>query len=641
MGLADTRRQTRRTVEGNVAATRAAGEAGGTMRERWWDSAVAQGVVMVAITVLVFSFFLRFPDHEQSPLSQAERLAFDLQMRFLRSWAPREARVEPVLIGVDESAEDAFEEPIAMWHKHFARTLDALVLAKPAFVAMDVQMPSRSFDTIRPGLDYQFLVSLFRIKQNVPFVVVHTFDRTGSLAKVHDTYLNRLGDESFSIDRVIEDPDRVARRYNEREVIAAGSLVPLAGHIARHFGKSTEPGYIDYSIGGLIHYIPIQQVIAWGSAGDVAELKRRFEGRVVLIGSVTRSADRWNLAVPLSAWERDQRGNLQTNQPGVIVHYQTLRGMLGDGLIRPIPAWLKWGICAVLMTLLFVPSNRRLMMFTGLATIGIFALSVSLITAKVLIPAVTFVVLMWIAVLVGAAADGARTLIEKNRLRSSFSGSVSPAVLQEILSGNLEGGVSTKAADVCVMFTDIRGFTGISESLPPERVTSLLTRYFDLMVDCVHRNRGTMDKFMGDGMMVLFGAPKREGNPCRDAVECARQMVEALGALNDELGIQGMPPIAIGIGINYGRVVVGNIGSTERHNYSAIGDAVNVASRVEGLTKRLGTPVVFTDAVKAELGAEFDCADFGTQPIRGHSPMRLWGIRGLGGDTRAGVQDTD
>ena len=105
-------------------------------------------------------------------------------------------------------------------------------------------------------------------------------------------------------------------------------------------------------------------------------------------------------------------------------------------------------------------------------------------------------------------------------------------------------------------------------------------------------------------------------------------MVGQLKVLNEEFAAEGLPPVAIGIGINYGKVVVGNIGSSVRHNYSAIGDAVNVASRVEGLTKRLGSPIVFTDAVKARLGSEFSMIDCGEQPIRGHSPMRLWGVQG-------------
>lgn len=180
------------------------------------------------------------------------------------------------------------------------------------------------------------------------------------------------------------------------------------------------------------------------------------------------------------------------------------------------------------------------------------------------------------------------------------------------------------------MFSDIRGFTGLSESLSPEEVTSLLTRYFDRMVGSVHRFNGTMDKFMGDGMMVLFGAPRGLANPCESAVRCGFDMVEQLRKLNEEFATEGLPPVAIGIGINYGKVVVGNIGSTERHNYSAIGDAVNVASRIEGLTKRLGTPIVMTDQVKTQLSGEFEMIDFGEQALRGHSAMQLWGVKTVG-----------
>ena len=594
---------------------------------RWWELRTSQNVMLFAIAILLFSFLLKVPSPEQAVLGLLERMSFDLQMKFLREYFPRAAIAEPVLIGIDESAEDAFEEPIAMWHKHLAKTLDTMLIAKPALVGMDIQMPTRSFDKILPGLDYSFLVSLFRLKQNLPLVVVHTLDRAGNLAPIHATYLNRLGDESFALDRVLEDPDRIPRRYNERELIKEGSLVPCAGHIARVMGKTVETGYIDFSVGERITYIPIQSVLGWMADGNHEELRKRFQGRVVLIGSVSRAQDRWKLPVALSDWERDGRGELQLNQPGVIVHFQTLRSMLGEGLIKPIPEWLTWLVFVLLLSFVFIPSTKYTYWFTFAGAPLLFlSISVILITAKILIPAVSFLILLWISVMVGAIADGTRTLLEKNRLKQSFSGSVSPAVLQEMLAGNLSSGISAKSAEICVMFTDIRGFTGLSESLSPESVTSLLTRYFDRMVGCVHRHDGTMDKFMGDGMMVFFGAPRSMGNPCVNAVKCGIDMVEELKKMNAEFATEGLPHVAIGIGINYGKVVVGNIGSTERHNYSAIGDAVNVASRVEGLTKRLGSPIVFTDSVKARLGEGFEMIDFGEQAIRGHSPMRLWGV---------------
>jgi class 3 adenylate cyclase len=408
----------------------------------------------------------------------------------------------------------------------------------------------------------------------------------------------------------------------------------FAAEIARKAGKQSAEGLVDYSVGGLVRYIPLQQVLAWQDSNNLTELKRQFAGKVVLIGSVQRVIDRWKLPVGISDWERggstDDPDKLNLNQSGVVYHYQVLRNLLGDGVLTPLPIFWAWIISALLFALVLVPSEKRTYFHTFVvAPLVLLALSMLLITFNVYIPAVTFTLVLWVAVGVGAMAEGMATLAERNRIKQSFSGSVSPAVLQEILAGNLAGGVSSKTLEVCVLFSDIRGFTGISESLSPEAVTSLLTRYFDRMVGSVHRFDGTMDKFMGDGMMVLFGAPRSLPNSCDSAVRCAFDMVEQLRKLNEEFAGEGLPPVAIGIGINYGKVVVGNIGSTERHNYSAIGDAVNVASRVEGLTKELKSPIVLTDTVKAQLSEGFEMIDFGEQALRGHSAMQLWGVKAV------------
>ena len=604
---------------------------------RLWNAKSSHGVMLLAIAILIFSFLLRVPTADQAVIGLLERLSFDIQVRFLRNYFPQSARVEPILIGIDDATEDVFDEPLAMWHRHLGKTMQALAIAKPRLVGMDVVLPPKSFDKFIPGLDLSLLTGLKRLQDVAPIVVVHAVDRSGNLAPIHKPFLRILGDDAFGIDRHLEDPDRVSRRFIESELLVKEAPFPtFIGRIMLTLGMGVQEGYIDFTVGELTHYVPIQQVVAWLEAGEIEQLRRRFAGRVVLIGNVTQTQDRWNLPVALSDWERLNNGELKLNQPGVMVHLQILRSVLGDGLIKPIPNWLKWSICAALLGFVFVPSNRYTYWFAfPIATLLIISTSVILITAKILIPAVTFVIVLWVAVMVGAIADGMDTLLEKNRFKQNFSGSVSPTVLQEIMAGNLAGGISAKSAEICVMFTDIRGFTGLSESLSAESVTSLLTRYFDRMVACVHRNDGTMDKFMGDGMMVFFGAPRSIGNPCINAVKCGIDMVEELKKMNAEFATEGLPHVAIGIGINYGKVVVGNIGSTERHNYSAIGDAVNVASRVEGLTKRLGSPIVFTDSVKERLGEGFEMIDFGEQAIRGHSPMRLWGVSAVPAATGA------
>ncbi len=600
----------------------------------WWVQHGKRSLALLAIAIVVFSFLWSFPNRNQSLISLLERLSFDVQMTLMRNLFPRPAKVEPVLIGIDDASEDVFEEPLAMWHQHLGKTMRALAAVKPLVVGVDIQLPPRSFDKIMPGLDRALLTGMLELKQAAPLVVAHTVDRLGFIAPIHIPFLRMLGDETFAIDKVIEDPDRVARRFSETSVVNVGTFPVFAAEIARKAGKQSAEGFVDYSIGGLVRYVPLQHVLLWQDTNNLSELKRQFGGKVVLIGSVQRVIDRWKLPVGISDWERggstDDPDKLNLNQSGVVFHYQVLRNLLGDGLLVPLSGAWAWSICVLLFVFVLVPSERRTYFHAFVvAPLVLLALSMLLITFNIYIPAVTFTLVLWVAVGVGAMAEGMATLAERNRIKQSFSGSVSPAVLQEILAGNLAGGVSSKTAEVCVLFSDIRGFTGISESLSPEAVTSLLTRYFDRMVGSVHRFDGTMDKFMGDGMMVLFGAPRSLANPCESAVRCAFDMVEQLRKLNEEFAGEGLPPVAIGIGINYGKVVVGNIGSTERHNYSAIGDAVNVASRVEGLTKELKSPIVLTDTVKAQLSAGFEMIDFGEQALRGHSAMQLWGVKAV------------
>ena len=139
------------------------------------------------------------------------------------------------------------------------------------------------------------------------------------------------------------------------------------------------------------------------------------------------------------------------------------------------------------------------------------------------------------------------------------------------------------------------------------------------MVHAVHRYEGTVDKFIGDGMMVLFGAPNKSPDPCGDAVRCALAMMDELDRLNADFEREGLP--------NYGTATVGYIGSSVRHNYSAIGDAVNVAARVEGLTKELGRKIIITGAVVARIGEGFNFDPLGDHKVKGHSPVEVWGIR--------------
>ena len=230
---------------------------------RLWARQATRSVALLAIATLVFSFLWSFPNRSQSLVSLLERLSFDLQMRTMRSLYPRPALVEPVLIGMDDGSEDVFEEPLAMWHEHLGKTMRALAAVKPAVVGVDIQLPPRSFDKIKPGLDRALFTGLVELKRVAPLVVAHTVDRAGFIAPIHKPFLRVLGDETFAIDKIVEDPDRVARRFSETGVVNTGTFPVFAAEIARRAGRQSGEGLIDYSVGGLIHYIPIQQVLEW------------------------------------------------------------------------------------------------------------------------------------------------------------------------------------------------------------------------------------------------------------------------------------------------------------------------------------------------------------------------------------------
>ncbi len=567
------------------------------------------------------------PRPRESILAELDRFAFDLQMRLLREHAPRPLADDIVLVGIDEETENAFPEPIALWHRRFADVSHALAAARPRAVGVDVVLPERSFDSIAPGLDLAMMRSLIALSRAAPLVYVQTVNSRGEPIAIQPNYRAILREPHLGLDQQMKDPDGVARRFDEHGLSANLQAVPtLGGQMLRSLGLPVGRGYIDYSVGAPLEYVPMHRVAAM----DAAARDSAFRGRIVLVGNLTRKTDRWNLPVKLLAHDPEAaEGNLAYSQPGVLTHAQVLRSHLADGLLQPVSPWIHWGLVLAVASAVLVrvpPGGVLAIAMLGPALLLAGSLA-AIRQSQLLLPLATLVACLWGALGLRAAFDLAEAVVDRVRLRQSFAGQVSPAVMKEMLGGTLSPGVSGQLAEVCVLFSDVRDFTTLSEHLPPTVVTHLLQRYFDRMVAPVHRYDGTVDKFIGDGMMVLFGAPRKSADPCGDAVQCALAMMQELDRLNLEFEREGLPVLTIGIGINFGTVTVGNIGSSERHNYSAIGDAVNVAARVEGLTKDLGRKIVITEAVVSRIGDRFHFDPLGSHNVKGHSPVNVWGIR--------------
>jgi adenylate cyclase len=184
------------------------------------------------------------------------------------------------------------------------------------------------------------------------------------------------------------------------------------------------------------------------------------------------------------------------------------------------------------------------------------------------------------------------TMEEKNRAIEMFGTHVSPKVADALLRSG--GDFAGEQKFVCVMFLDIRNFTSFSERLPPQEVVAFLDVLFEPLVTIVNGHGGIVNKFLGDGFMAVFGAPVAEGQPCREAILAALEIVREVEQMVDDYKI---PPTKIGIGLHAGEAITGTVGARSRKEYTVIGDTVNLASRIEQLTKKFGAQILASDAV--------------------------------------------
>jgi adenylate cyclase len=315
---------------------------------------------------------------------------------------------------------------------------------------------------------------------------------------------------------------------------------------------------------------------------------------------------------------------LSGSAPLVLVHITALNNILRGDYLRPVLFWAEapfWLLIAW-VTLLYV--RERSIIFSVLVPatcIGLFLVAAQLcfnrwsLLFQVAWPILGFV-------LAHSGSTLLRWLKEqesRQQIRSVFSSYIAPAVMERLLEHpeNVQlGGVSQP---VTMLFSDIRGFTTLSETMSDVELVTQLNEYFERMVDCVNRYRGTLHKYIGDAVMAAWGDVAPEG-PAIDAANAARSalaMRAELVLLNRNWAAQDRKQFRIGIGLNHGTVTVGNIGAPQRREFTLIGDPVNTASRLEGLTKEYQTDIAVGETVEALIRAEFLMRTLGLIMVKG------------------------
>ena len=218
---------------------------------------------------------------------------------------------------------------------------------------------------------------------------------------------------------------------------------------------------------------------------------------------------------------------------------------------------------------------------------------------------------------------------EKRELREAFQNYFSPQVMEAILKEPDKLKLGGERREVTILFSDIRGFTALTENLPPQTLTHLLHEYFSEMTEAVLATDGIVDKYIGDAIMAFWGAPIAQPDQADRAVTTAVDMLKRLKKLQEKWKKDGYPEIDIGIGINLGIATVGNFGSAKRYDYTAIGDAVNSASRIEGLNKDYQSNIIISESTRSQLTLRFETEDLGEIQVEGKEiPIRIFRVRG-------------
>ncbi|MCP4748749.1 MAG: adenylate/guanylate cyclase domain-containing protein [Desulfobacteraceae bacterium] len=291
-------------------------------------------------------------------------------------------------------------------------------------------------------------------------------------------------------------------------------------------------------------------------------------------------------------------------EPGVVLHASILGNLLDNDYIRYLNPYLNWSftflaIAAITATLWFLKSLYKQIMLSFGVLCGVIIFNVALFRFNTLSSLAPALFGIFASYLVSFSWISFGDRKEKRKIKTVLGQYVSPVVLSTVLKGHKDAFISAEVGqrqNLTLLFSDIRGFTAITENCPVEDVVLSLNRYLETMVDVIFYHNGTLDKFIGDAVMAFWGAPVQDPEHALKAVLSAIAMQKALIAYNKQQKDTDLPVFETGIGIHTDEMILGNIGSQKKLDYTVIGDGVNLTSRLEGLTKFYGVPVLLSES---------------------------------------------
>jgi adenylate cyclase len=549
-----------------------------------------------------------------------------------------------VLVDIDEKSLARMESEAGRWpwpRVVYADLLEGLAAQKPRAIVFDMMFVEK--DRFRPEDDAAFAESAARhantyfaflrlpessdskgirigdFADEFGLVATRHADPEAKMALVPPLVLTNETHRRAGLITFKEDADGVGRRYLLRETLAGWQIPSLPARVAGDLGfPAPDQDTLVLAWRGAANGFPrVSFADLYEEFGRSAKTRpaNEFSGKIVVVGTA---------ATGLQDLRVTPMGTLH---PGAEILGTAIENLKNGRQMRYAPAWWAAALGVVLLLLLYLAFQRGLdMRATGAALSLVTALLIltqwALVGRLFLWPLLTPLAAAWTFYAAAGLAEYLRARHERQAAMVQFSRFTNPHVAKQLVE---QGGIETGRRDVTLLFSDIRGFTTLSESRSPEEVIALLNRYFTLQVDVVFNHGGSLDKFIGDCIMAMWGAPLDQPDHARRAVACALDMADTLQTFKRELGAE-QSDFDVGIGLHSGAAVVGLMGSQKRRlEYTAIGDTVNLASRIEGLTKDAKRRILVSRETMERCGGAFEFVSCGTFAVKGRAqPVELF-----------------
>ncbi len=388
-------------------------------------------------------------------------------------------------------------------------------------------------------------------------------------------------------------------------------LLPWRGPAENANGQPTFTSYAFYDL-----FYSQQQILEGQKPGIDPAL---FKDRIVIVGATAEGLNE-AFATPFRSGEIN----------GPEVHANMADAMLGNRSITRAAVGVPMVIAAVGIVGI-AGAFLNAWLTTGVTVVAaalLWWIAVALFARGVWIPVVVPLIAMLLAFVGDLAWKYFVEGREKRQIKKLFSRYVSKDVYDQLVANPSLAALGGSRRHMTVLFSDIRGFTTMSEKGTPEDVVAQLNQLFTRMVAVVFDHRGTVDKFVGDMIMALYGAPLDDDGHAEHAVQTALAMITTLQEMNAEWAAQGKPQLDIGIGINTGEMIAGNVGSETIMSYTVIGDAVNLGARLESLNKEYGTRIIISEATRQALKGRYDIHPLGDVIVKGKSqPVAIYEVK--------------